>query len=53
MDQELDTSQRILVESEQLFFRYGVKSITMDEIAARIGAAIRRGIDIRMDERLR
>ena len=37
MDQELDTSQRILVESEQLFFRYGVKSITMDEIATHLG----------------
>jgi TetR/AcrR family transcriptional regulator, cholesterol catabolism regulator len=37
MDQELDTSQRILAESEQLFFRFGVKSITMDEIAMHLG----------------
>jgi AcrR family transcriptional regulator len=37
MEQELETSIRILVEAEVLFFRYGVKSITMDEIAAHLG----------------
>jgi AcrR family transcriptional regulator len=37
MDQELQTGDRILIEAEQLFFRYGVKSITMDEIATHLG----------------
>jgi AcrR family transcriptional regulator len=37
MEQELETGVRILVEAEQLFFRYGVKSITMDEIATHLG----------------
>ncbi len=37
MDQELETGDRILIEAEQLFFRYGVKSITMDEIATHLG----------------
>ena len=37
MDEALETSDRILKESEQLFFRYGVKSITMDEIATHLG----------------
>jgi len=37
MDEGLETSDRILKESEQLFFRYGVKSITMDEIATHLG----------------
>ncbi len=37
MDEALETSDRILKESEQLFFRYGVKSITMDEIAMHLG----------------
>lgn len=37
MDQEIETGERILIEAEQLFFRYGVKSITMDEIATHLG----------------
>lgn len=37
MDQEVETGERILIEAEQLFFRYGVKSITMDEIATHLG----------------
>jgi len=37
MDQEIETGERILIEAEQLFFRYGVKSITMDEIAMHLG----------------
>ncbi len=37
MEKELETSDRILIEAEQLFFRYGVKSITMDEIATHLG----------------
>jgi TetR/AcrR family transcriptional regulator, cholesterol catabolism regulator len=37
MHQEVETSNRILIEAEQLFFRYGVKSITMDEIATHLG----------------
>ncbi|MBC7486939.1 MAG: TetR/AcrR family transcriptional regulator [Cytophagaceae bacterium] len=37
MEQEIETGERILMEAEQLFFRYGVKSITMDEIAMHLG----------------
>lgn len=37
MEQEIETGERILLEAEQLFFRYGVKSITMDEIATHLG----------------
>ena len=37
MEQEIETGERILIEAEQLFFRYGVKSITMDEIATHLG----------------
>ena len=33
----MDTKDRILHKANELFFRYGVRSITMDEIAAQCG----------------
>jgi len=36
-----DVKQRILLEASQLIFHYGVKSMTMDELAKRIGVSKR------------
>lgn len=33
----MEISERILLSAEELFFRYGVKSVTMDEIARELG----------------
>ena len=33
----MDVKERILQKAEEMFFRYGVKSITMDDIARELG----------------
>src|SRR4051812_1964259 len=33
----METKERILKGAEELFFRYGIKSITMDDIAKELG----------------
>jgi TetR/AcrR family transcriptional regulator, cholesterol catabolism regulator len=35
----MEIQERIITKSEELFMRYGVKSVSMDEIAAHIGAS--------------
>ncbi|MBK9284522.1 MAG: TetR/AcrR family transcriptional regulator [Sphingobacteriaceae bacterium] len=34
---EMEAKDKILIGAEQLFFKYGIKSVTMDEIAKNIG----------------
>jgi len=33
----METKERILIAAQELFFRYGIKSITMDDIAKHLG----------------
>src|SRR5215813_13996179 len=33
----MDVKERILIKAAELFMRYGIRSITMDEIAAQLG----------------
>jgi TetR/AcrR family transcriptional regulator, cholesterol catabolism regulator len=33
----MDTKQRILLKAHELFFKYGIRSVSMDDIAAQLG----------------
>ena len=37
MEENLDTKTKILVRAEELFLRYGIKSVTMDDISKALG----------------
>lgn len=37
LDQDKETSDRILAAAEQLYFRKGIKAVTMDEVAGHLG----------------
>ena len=37
MDVKTDVKERILTKAAELFMRYGIRSITMDEIATQLG----------------
>jgi AcrR family transcriptional regulator len=37
MEKRIRTRQRILEKAQELFFRYGIKSVTMDDVAAALG----------------
>ena len=42
----MDVKERILVKSDELFNRYGIRSVSMDDIAAQLGMSKKNALSI-------